>query len=61
MTRQEKKEFLEDFIEQLWMLDINLVKEEQSDYDDGKINVHHQTDEQVSALIEWYLNGISLR
>lgn len=58
MTRQEKKELLEDFLEQLWMIDVELVKIEQSDYGDGESSVHY---EDGDNLIEWYLKGVGLQ
>ena len=58
MTRQEKKELLEDFLEQLWMIDVELVEIEQSDYGDGKSSIHYKGGDK---LIEWYLSGVDLR
>nr|DAH57197.1 MAG TPA: hypothetical protein [Caudoviricetes sp.] len=58
MTRQEKKELLEDFLEQLWMIGVELVRIEQSDYGDGESNIHY---EDVDEVIEWYLKGVDLR
>lgn len=58
MTKKEKKELLEDFLEQLWMIDVELVKTEQSDYGDGQSNIHY---EDGDKLIEWYLKGVDLR
>ena len=58
MTKQEKKELLEDFLEQLWIIDVELIKTVQSDYGDGQSNIHY---EDGDMLIEWYLIGVDLR
>lgn len=58
MTKEEKKALLEDFLEKLWMIDVELVKTEQSDYGDGQSNIHH---EDGDKLIKWYLKGVDLQ
>lgn len=54
MTTEEKKELLQDFLDKLWYRDIHLIKEEQSDYGDGKSTIHYQDDEEI---IERYLRN----